>query len=118
MARQCWRRWDWPIGSTICPTSFPAGSNSASPSQRALINEPSIILADEPTGNLDSRSGQEVMGILQRLNRERGITVILVTHDPRIAGYADRILHIFDGLIERDEAVANPANAVGVEVIG
>ena len=56
------------------------------------------------------------MGILQRLNREQGITIILVTHDPRIAGYADRILHIFDGRIERSERVASPADASGVEV--
>ncbi len=98
------------------PNELSGGQQQRVAIARALVNEPSIILADEPTGNLDSRSGQEVMGILQRLNRERGITVILVTHDPRIAGYADRILHIFDGLIERDEAVANPTDAKGVEV--
>ncbi|HEY72044.1 MAG: hypothetical protein DRJ03_21895 [Chloroflexi bacterium] len=64
---------------------------------RALVNDPVIILADEPTGNLDSKSGGEVMAVLQTLNRERGITVVLVTHDPKIAQHARRIVHLYDG---------------------
>ncbi len=98
------------------PNELSGGQQQRVAIARALINNPAIVLADEPTGNLDSRSGEEVMGILQRLNREQGITIILVTHDPRIAGYADRILHIFDGRIERSERVASPADASGVEV--
>ena len=72
---------------------------------RALVNDPVIILADEPTGNLDSKSGGEVMAVLQTLNRERGITVVLVTHDPKIAQHARRIVHLYDGLITEEEVV-------------
>ena len=70
---------------------------------RALVNDPSIVLADEPTGNLDSRSGIEVMAVLQDLNAH-GITVVLVTHDDRLARHSERIIHVFDGRV-RDEAV-------------
>jgi len=76
------------------------------------VNDPSIILADEPTGNLDSKSGAEVMAILQGLNRERGITVVLVTHDPTIAHHTNQIVHLYDGLITNEEAVAEPLLAV------
>jgi putative ABC transport system ATP-binding protein len=78
---------------------------------RALINNPSIILADEPTGNLDSKSGAEIMCIFQRLNIERGITVVFVTHDPRIAAHTRRIVRISDGQIVGDEPVAEPIMA-------
>lgn len=75
---------------------------------RALVNEPSIILADEPTGNLDSKSGREIMAILQRLNFDKGITVIIVTHDPNIAAHTRRIVRLQDGLVVADEPVAEP----------
>ena len=75
---------------------------------RALINAPPILLADEPTGNLDSRTSVEIMAIFQRLNREKGITIILVTHEPDVAAYASRIIHFRDGRIVKDEAVASP----------
>lgn len=70
---------------------------------RALVNEPSIILADEPTGNLDSKNGAEIMDIFTRLNREQNITLIMVTHDPVIASYARRRLYLKDGQIVREE---------------
>ena len=70
---------------------------------RALVNDPSIILADEPTGNLDSRTGAEIMDIFCRLNQERKITLIMVTHDPVIASYARRRLFLKDGVIIREE---------------
>ncbi len=74
---------------------------------RALVNHPNMILADEPTGNLDSVSSAEIMAIFQRLNIEQGITVIFVTHEPDIAAHTRRILRMFDGTLVEDERVAN-----------
>jgi putative ABC transport system ATP-binding protein len=72
---------------------------------RALVTKPSILLADEPTGNLDTRTSIEVMGIFQRLNLERGITILLITHEPDIAEYATRVISFRDGLIVSDQSV-------------
>lgn len=74
---------------------------------RALVNDAAVIFADEPTGNLDSKSGAAVMEIIQRLNEEQGRTIILITHETRTAQHARRILHIMDGLLERDEKVSS-----------
>ncbi len=70
---------------------------------RALVNNPSIILADEPTGNLDSKTGEIVLGTFQQLNRQEGHTIILITHEQYVAEHADRIIHIHDGNIIKDE---------------
>ncbi len=71
---------------------------------RALVNNPSLILADEPTGNLDTKTGEIVLGTFQRLNEEQGKTIVLITHEPYIAEHADRIIYIKDGSVLRDEA--------------
>ncbi len=78
---------------------------------RALVNEPAIILADEPTGNLDTRTSIEVMGIFQRLNREKGITVLLITHEMDIAEYGTRLIRFRDGRVVADQKVLHRRNA-------
>ncbi|MEZ4593453.1 MAG: ABC transporter ATP-binding protein [Chloroflexota bacterium] len=90
------------------PSELSGGQQQRVAIARALVNEPAIILADEPTGNLDSKSGTEVMQIFQQLNRERGITVVFVTHDPWIARHTNRVVTLADGLIVRDEVIDDP----------
>jgi len=75
---------------------------------RALANEPQLLLADEPTGNLDSTSGAEVMQIFRKLEREHGMTILVVTHDPAVARSTDRVVVLQDGQIVRDEPVRDP----------
>jgi putative ABC transport system ATP-binding protein len=93
------------------PNQLSGGQQQRVAIARALINEPPILLADEPTGNLDSRTSVEIMGIFQRLNRENGITVILVTHEADVAAYTSRMIHFRDGRIVKDERVAAPRDA-------
>ena len=93
------------------PSQLSGGQQQRVAIARALVNEPSLLLADEPTGNLDSRTSVEVMSIFQRLNREEGLTVVLVTHEPDIAQYAARVIVVRDGRITRDERVSNPRDA-------
>ena len=100
-ARSARRRSGWPGASRIIRISFRADSSSASRSRARSSIDPTLILADEPTGTLDSRTSVEVMEIFQRLNRERGITLVLVTHEPDIAEYADRVVVFKDGKIRR-----------------
>ena len=93
------------------PNQLSGGQQQRVAVARSLVNHPALILADEPTGNLDSRTSVEVMEIFQRLNRERGITLVLVTHEPDIAQYADRIVVFKDGKIKSDQRVENPRDA-------
>jgi putative ABC transport system ATP-binding protein len=93
------------------PNQLSGGQQQRVAIARSLINEPSIILADEPTGNLDTRTSIEVMGIFQRLNKERGITIILITHEMDIAEYGTRLIRFRDGRIQVDQKISKRRDA-------
>lgn len=96
------------------PNQLSGGQQQRVALARALVNNPSIVLADEPTGALDTRTSVEVMAIFQRLSEELNLTVILVTHEPDIAHYAERIIEVRDGRISTDHRVADRRNAAEV----
>jgi putative ABC transport system ATP-binding protein len=97
------------------PSELSGGQQQRVAIARAIVNDPAIVLADEPTGNLDSRSGTEVLKIFQQMNRQRGMTTIFVTHDPFVARHTDRVVMLRDGLIVADEPVPDPYEAGTVE---
>ena len=93
------------------PNELSGGQQQRVAIARAIVNEPAILLADEPTGALDSKTGVEIMDLFQNLHRETGQTVILVTHDAHVARHTERIIRISDGKIISDEANPNPIKA-------
>jgi putative ABC transport system ATP-binding protein len=93
------------------PNQLSGGQQQRVAIARALVNNPKMLLADEPTGNLDTRTSIDVMEIFQRLNEERGITVVLVTHERDIAEYATRIIAFRDGVVRSDQPVAKRRRA-------
>ena len=95
------------------PTQLSGGEQQRVAIARALVANPALILADEPTGALDTATGREIMSIFQRLNTERGITIILVTHEQDIAAYAHRVVRLQDGLVISDEPNAHPPQPSG-----
>ena len=93
------------------PSQLSGGQQQRVAIARALVNNPSMLLADEPTGNLDTRTSLDVMGVFQRLNRESGITIVLVTHEPDIAEFADRVVTMRDGRVVSDRLVPETRDA-------
>ena len=94
------------------PAELSGGQQQRVGIARALVKDPVLLLADEPTGNLDSHSSIEIIAMLQRLNREQGRTVVIVTHEPDVAQHTGRIVTVADGVVTSDERVANPRTAV------
>ncbi len=98
------------------PSQLSGGQQQRVAIARALVNRPAIILADEPTGNLDSQTSVEIMGIVQALNAQQGMTIVLITHEPDIARYAQRVIVFKDGVVAEDRSVINRTLAPEVHV--
>jgi putative ABC transport system ATP-binding protein len=97
------------------PAELSGGQQQRVAIARAIVTGPQVLLADEPTGNLDTHRGHEIMGLIQRLNRKQGITVLMVTHEADIAAYASRIVRFVDGVVAGDEPNPHPVQAAAQE---
>jgi putative ABC transport system ATP-binding protein len=93
------------------PAELSGGQQQRVAIARAIVTQPDVVLADEPTGNLDTQRSHEIMGLLVALNRDHGISVLMVTHEPDMAAYAHRMVHFVDGRIAKDTLNANPTTA-------
>ncbi|HEX5276338.1 MAG TPA: ABC transporter ATP-binding protein [Fluviicoccus sp.] len=91
------------------PAELSGGQQQRVAIARAIVTRPTVLLADEPTGNLDTQRGKEIMELIRALNKEQGITILMVTHEPDMAAYADRIIHFVDGVVASDERNGGPA---------
>jgi putative ABC transport system ATP-binding protein len=100
------------------PAELSGGQQQRVAIARAIVTEPAVVLADEPTGNLDTQRSHEIMQLLVALNRDHGITVLMVTHEPDMAAYARRMVHFLDGRIARDEPNLHPTQTMPVSVSG
>ncbi len=106
MAREALRSVGLPDKERNTPAELSGGQQQRVAIARAIVTNPNTLFADEPTGNLDSKTTREIMALLGRLNAERGISIIMVTHEEHVATYAKRIIHVMDGLIESDVSCA------------
>jgi putative ABC transport system ATP-binding protein len=97
------------------PSELSGGQQQRVAIARAIVTRPALLLADEPTGNLDTRTSHEIMELLTQLNRDLGITVLMVTHEPDMAAYARRVVHFLDGVVESDQQPSPPAPLPGGE---
>lgn len=97
------------------PAELSGGQQQRVAIARAIVTQPAVLLADEPTGNLDTQRSHEIMELLWRLNHDQGITVLMVTHEPDMAAYARRIVHFVDGLVDSDTPNAHPAGLHATE---
>jgi len=98
------------------PAQLSGGQQQRVAIARAIVTEPAVVLADEPTGNLDTQRSHEIMGLLRALNKDHGITVLMVTHEPDMAAYARRMVHFVDGKIAKDVANPHPSTSALVEL--
>jgi putative ABC transport system ATP-binding protein len=98
------------------PAELSGGQQQRVAIARAIVTEPAVVLADEPTGNLDTQRSHEIMGLLMALNKDKGITVLMVTHEPDMAAYARRMVHFVDGRIAKDAINPNPTTAAPADL--